>query len=213
MSGHDRVRRQYEVARGSGSSCRGWQSSQLRGRRRRSTGEMAAAAAPASAAAETAEANNKNKNCHFREHAPKRSPLFACCSPKPATRSVFQCLVRWMARLCGRVLLGTGSSSEWSPHWTPTGASTRCCFCAVALKHVVFCRPSVRIGTCGTWARPHIFLRKGTPMKQTGAALSARASAAARSRRARGSICTASGTAEGSRPLVSQAPRPHDTAR
>ena len=42
---------------------------------------MAAAAAAASAAAETAEANNKNKNCHFREDAPKRSPLFACCSP------------------------------------------------------------------------------------------------------------------------------------
>ena len=154
------------------------------------------------------------KNCHFREHAPKRSPLFACCSPKPATRSVFQCLMRWMARLCGRVLLGTGSSSEWSPHWTPHwGVHSLLLLCCRAEAYVVFCRPSVRIGTCGTWARPHIFLRKGTPMKQTGTALyNARASAAARSRRARGSICTASGTAKGSRPLAPQALRPHDTA-
>ena len=51
------------------------------GRRRRSTREMAATAAAAAVAAETAEANNKNKNCHFCEHAPKRSPVFACCSP------------------------------------------------------------------------------------------------------------------------------------
>ena len=49
----------------------------------------------------------------------RNDPLSSPAVLQPATRSVFQCLMRWMALLCGRVLLGTGSSSEWSPHWTP----------------------------------------------------------------------------------------------
>ena len=210
MSGHDRVRRQYEVARGSGSSCRGWQSSQLRGQWRRSTREMAA---------------SKDKvEGSFSAYSGRRKELplsRACAETIPSLRLLFSNLRQGLSFSvsCGGWPVCVVACS-WAPeaaasgHRTghPTGASTRCCFCAVALKHVVFCRPSVRIGMCGTWARPHIFLRTGTPMKQTGTALSARASAAACNRRARGSICTASGTAEGSRPLVSQAPRPHDTA-
>ena len=105
------------------------------GRRRRSTREMAAAAAAASAAAETAEANNKNKNCHFREDAPKRSPLFACCSPTcdqvclPVSHVAV--LVFASQRVCA-VACSWAPDAAASHH--PTRVSTRCCFCAVALK-------------------------------------------------------------------------------